>query len=140
MAEHEMPKHGDFCWTEIAVDDLQKCKNFYSNVFGWTFNRGTASDETMEYPEFTIAGCDYPQGGMYLISQEVVGEGEQLPPPHLLNYIHVDDVDATTSRSFDLGATVIKSPTDIPNVGRFSIIKDPSGAVVSFLTLSGQHQ
>jgi uncharacterized protein len=43
-------------------------------------------------------------------------------------YIATDDVDATTARAKELGATVHVEPTDIPNVGRFSVLQDPAGA------------
>ena len=25
-----MPKHGEFCWTEIITKDLSQCEKFYS--------------------------------------------------------------------------------------------------------------
>jgi len=49
-------------------------------------------------------------------------------PPHWLVYIGTQDVDATTARAKELGATVFVEPTDIPNMGRFSVLQDPAGA------------
>jgi len=40
----------------------------------------------------------------------------------------VDDVDESAARATELGAKVHKT-MDIPNVGRMSIIEDPSGAM-----------
>jgi predicted enzyme related to lactoylglutathione lyase len=54
-------------------------------------------------------------------------EGMQAPP-HWLVYIGTDDVDATTARAKELGATIHVEPMDIPNVGRFSVLQDPAGA------------
>jgi predicted enzyme related to lactoylglutathione lyase len=54
-------------------------------------------------------------------------EGE--PGPNWLVYIGADDIDATTARAKELGATVYVEPADIPNVGRFSVLQDPAGAV-----------
>jgi predicted enzyme related to lactoylglutathione lyase len=50
-------------------------------------------------------------------------------PPHWLTYVGTDDVDATAAKAKDLGGNVIVEPADIPEVGRFSIVADPTGAV-----------
>lgn len=137
VSETGMPQEGDFCWTEIGVNNLENCKSFYANVFGWEMPESKV-DVGMEYQEFNIPE-QYPMGGMYQISHETLGEGE-LPPPHFLNYISVDNIDEKTSKAFDLGAKIIKPPMDIPNVGRFSIIEDPAGGMVAFLSLGGQSE
>ena len=132
--EMMMPKNGEFCWTEIAINNLEACKSFYKNVFGWEMPESKV-DVGMEYQEFNLPNS-YPMGGLYQISEEMFGENP--PPPHYLNYISVDNVDDTTSRAFDLGAKILKPPMDIPNVGRFSIIEDPAGGMIAFITLGGQ--
>ncbi len=59
-------------------------------------------------------------------------------PPHWLAYVAVSDVDATTKQAASLGGKVLVPSMDIPNVGRFSVIQDPTGAVVSpFLSARG---
>ena len=132
--EISMPKHGDFCWTEIASTNLEACKSFYKNVFGWEMQPSTNTAGGFEYSEFNLANA-YPMGGMYQISAEIFGE--HLPPPHFLSYISVDDVDEITSKAFDLGARIIKPPMDVPNVGKMSIINDPTGGMMAFITLGG---
>jgi hypothetical protein len=49
----------------------------------------------------------------------------------------VDDVDDRAAKVKELGGTVCVPPTDIPNVGRFCVINDPTGAAVSLITLKG---
>lgn len=128
-----MPKHGEFCWTEIVINDTESCKKFYTNVFGWEFNQSQAVEGEMEYLEYNVPG-GYPMGGLFKMTKEMFGE--EMPPPHFMNYIAVDDVDATASKAFDLGGTIVVPPTDIPNVGRFAMIKDPTSAIFSILTLN----
>lgn len=48
-----------------------------------------------------------------------------------------DDVDALTTKAVSLGAKCWVAPTDIPNVGRFSVIADPQGAVLALMTPQG---
>lgn len=125
--------HGEFCWTEIASSDAGKCKAFYTNVFGWDFKDSNATDGAFAYHEF-YTGADYPAGGLYTISPEMCPEGE-LPPPHFLTYVAVDDVDAYAAKAKELGATIAKEPDDIPNTGRFAIVQDPTGAFIAIFKM-----
>lgn len=133
MAAFAGPEPGSFCWTEIASSDAEKCKSFYTNVFGWTFQDSKAMTDGFAYHEFSNGG-EYPMGGLYTISPEMCGEGE-LPPPHFLSYVAVDDVDANAKLAIELGGKLIKEPMDIPNVGRFAIIQDPTGGVVAIFKM-----
>lgn len=128
----QMPKHGEFCWMEIATGDLEKCQAFYENVFGWEFRKN--ENVEMDYREFSNGGRAV--GGMYEITAEIFGEAE-MPPPHFMNYIAVTDVDETARQAFELGGTIIAPPADIPNTGRFCMIKDPTGAMFTVITLAG---
>lgn len=130
-----MPKHGEFCWTEVATNDLDTAVNFYRNVFGWVFKENNSVGEGMRYEEFSASGAGEPMGGMYKISPEVFGDNP--PPPHFMNYIAVDDVDATAARAAEIGGTVQMGPFDVPNVGRMAYIKDPTGAMFAVITLGG---
>jgi uncharacterized protein len=49
-------------------------------------------------------------------------------PPNWLVYIGTEDVDASADKAKELGATVYMPPTDIAEVGRFSVLADPTGA------------
>ena len=123
--EMTMPQDGEFCWTEIATNNLETCKSFYSNVFGWELKESKATSEEFEYQEFSATEGGFPMGGMYQLTPEMCG-GNDPPPPHFMNYISVNDVDESASKAFELGGKIVSPPTDIPNVGRFTIIQDPS--------------
>jgi predicted enzyme related to lactoylglutathione lyase len=58
-------------------------------------------------------------------------------PPHWMSYIAVDNVDARWEKALSLGAEAIHPPNDIPQVGRFCIFKDPTGAAVAMMTPLG---
>jgi predicted enzyme related to lactoylglutathione lyase len=49
-------------------------------------------------------------------------------------YVTVDDVDATAAKAEELGGKILVPPTDIPNVGRFCVLQDPQGSVISAIT------
>jgi uncharacterized protein len=49
-------------------------------------------------------------------------------------YITVENVDNHVKKAQGLGAQVLVEPHDIPNVGRFSVVKDPQGAFFSMIS------
>ena len=52
------------------------------------------------------------------------------PPSAWLPYVIVDDIKQSTEKAKSLGARVMKDVTDIPGMGSFSIITDPTGAAL----------
>ena len=62
--------------------------------------------------------------------------GDEFPaevPSYWAVYFAVDDADATAQRATELGGTVMRPPSDIPDVGRFAVLVDPQGAVFAVL-------
>lgn len=133
-AAHEqmaLPKHGTLCWTEIVTDDLEKARNFYAEVFGWKINESENDAIEMKYLEYDT-GTGQSSGGIYEINPEMCG-GEA-PPPHFMNYIAVDDVDASIKKVEELGGRVMGEPHDVPKVGRMAVVSDPAGATFALIT------
>jgi uncharacterized protein len=130
----ETPAHGEFCWTEIATDRAQACRDFYTEVFGWQFEKSAATGAEMKYLEFgTHPARKF--GGLFEMKPEWYG-GE-MPRPHINHYIAADDVDEAARRAFELGGTIVGPPMDVPNVGRMCQIQDPTGAKFFIVTLKG---
>lgn len=127
-----MPKHGEFCWTEISTTNLEACQTFYQELFGWNIKKSDNTAIDMDYREFST-GNGMPCGGMFEMNAEMCGG--TIPPPHFMNYIAVDDVDESARKVFDLGGKIVNPPMDIPNVGRFCVVQDPTGAAFSLITM-----
>ena len=53
-------------------------------------------------------------------------------------YISVPDVDQAVTEITEAGGTLIMPPTNIPDVGRFSMLTDPQGALFYIMTPSGE--
>ena len=51
-------------------------------------------------------------------------------PSSWLAYVIVDDINASTALAKSLGAQVVTDVTEIPGMGWFSIIVDPTGAAL----------
>jgi predicted enzyme related to lactoylglutathione lyase len=114
------PPAGQFCWDELLTTDPAGAARFYGELFGWT-------EEKMDMGEM----------GTYRVMKrgERFGGGiMQMPPqaeapPHWLSYVAVEDVDQWAEKVTQLGGKIFCPPTDIPNVGRFAVGADPTGAM-----------
>ncbi len=122
-----MPKHGEFCWNDLATTDTEASKKFYSELLGWQFKEDDSAE--MVYTEISLDG-DKGFGGMWKITAEM---GEV--PAHWMSWVAVNDVEASAEKVTELGGSLCVPPTDIPNTGRFCVITDPTGATISLITL-----
>jgi predicted enzyme related to lactoylglutathione lyase len=50
---------------------------------------------------------------------------------HWIGYVAVEDVDATVARAEGLGGRTRVAGSEIPGIGRFAVLEDPTGAVFS---------
>jgi predicted enzyme related to lactoylglutathione lyase len=133
MSEYKVPANGAFCWNELATTDLESAQNFYKTLLGWEIKESKATGEcegSMVYNEIVVGGQHV--GGIYKMGPEF-GQA----PSHWVAYVAVDDVDARARQVWELGGKVCVPPTDIPNVGRFCVINDPTGATIALITLKG---
>jgi predicted enzyme related to lactoylglutathione lyase len=53
--------------------------------------------------------------------------------PQWVPYIMVDDAEQSTRRAKDLGATILQDVAEIPDIGLFSMLLDPTGAAFALL-------
>jgi predicted enzyme related to lactoylglutathione lyase len=121
-----MNVNGHFVWYELLTDDTEAAKAFYGAVLGWKTR--PFGDGAHPYSIWTSG--ETPLGGVMKILPEWAKAGERA---HWWAHVAVEDVDAATAKAQELGGTVRTPPTDIPEVGRFAIVADPQGAVISLL-------
>jgi hypothetical protein len=115
-------KHGAFSWNELTAKDTKGALEFYTKLFGW-------STEVMHMP-----GMDYT---IIKTNGRAIGGVLAAPPEAPIGwtpYVTVDDIDETVKLAQSMGAAVCVPPTDIPDVGRFAVMKDPQGAVVAAIS------
>ncbi|HEY1723551.1 MAG TPA: VOC family protein [Magnetospirillaceae bacterium] len=108
---------GKFVWYELMTTDIPAAEKFYSQVVGWI-----AKDAQMPGMKYTIVHAgEIPVGGIMSVPMPNM-------PSSWIGYIAVDDVDAEAAAVKKDGGVIHKEPTDIPNVGRFAVVGDPTGA------------
>jgi uncharacterized protein len=115
--------NGTWVWNELHTTDPTKALAFYESVLGFT-HRSMDMGPAGTYHIVSRGGVD--RGG---VTSHLPGGAQ----PHWMPYVAVDDPDATIARAKKLGATIPMSPEDIPGVGRFGILQDPTGAIIALL-------
>jgi uncharacterized protein len=116
---------GTFSWVDLGTTDVDGAKAFYGGLFGWQIEDLTSSQGT--YTMCRLDGRDV--AGIHRHApDEGTGWGSS---------ISVDDADRVTARARELGATVLAEPFDVQGAGRTSVLRDPSGAVVSLWQPAG---
>ncbi len=60
--------------------------------------------------------------------------GAEELPPNWGAFVTVNDVDSVAANAQQLGGKLLLEPKDMPNVGRFCVIQDRQGAVISAIT------
>ena len=124
-----MTPHGHFHWNELMSNDVEKAKTFYHNTLGWNYS---STDMGPGGTYWIIMDGEKSVGGMYQMSgPNFEGMKDQWTP-----YIAVDDVDKRVIAAQKAGATIIQQPFDIPNAGRISMLMEPGGAMIGWMTQS----
>jgi uncharacterized protein len=106
-----------FVHIELHSKDLDRSKKFYAGMFGWKLEEFPAMD-------YTIINVGEGTGGG-MMKNPMPGI-----PDSWLPYILVDDVAESTKKAQSLGATIVRDVTEVPDMGWFSVIVDPTGAAL----------
>ncbi len=120
--EPASPPVSAFCWEELLSTDPEASAKFYATLFG-----------------YTVDSIEMGPAGTYRIlkrGDRQTGGIMKVPPSspqhsHWLEYVHVPDVDAAVRNAKEIGGEQHLPPTDIPNIGRFAILADPTGALIA---------
>lgn len=114
---------GAVSWTELTSPDPEAAKAFYGKLFGWTFD--TMDMGGGAYHVIKL-GADDAIGGIMSGAP-----GAPAMPPMWGSYVTVADCDASAALCRELGGKVCAGPMDIPGLGRFALLQDPQGAMIS---------
>jgi predicted enzyme related to lactoylglutathione lyase len=110
-----------FVHVELNSPDPEKAKKIYVKLLQWQLE---------DMPNSALPGHSY--------TVIRVGEGtgggimKQVPhgPAGWIPYVQVDDLRVATDKAKSLGGKVMKDVTEVPDMGWFSIIEDPTGAIL----------
>jgi predicted enzyme related to lactoylglutathione lyase len=104
-----------FVHVELHTHDPERAKKFYTELFDWKLDNVPDMD-------YTIINVGEGTGGGMMKSP--------MPDalPQWVPYVLVDNIAASTEKAKSLGARVLADVTEIPGMGLYSMLVDPTGA------------
>ncbi len=104
-----------FVHVELHTKDVDRSKKFYAGMFDWKM-------EDIPGMDYTFIDVGEGTGGGIMKNPMPADADSWLP------YILVDDVAASTKKAKSLGADIARDVTEVPGMGWFSVVIDPTGA------------
>lgn len=114
---------GQVVWHQLMATDVERAKRFYTELLGWQIELWKPGEQD-ETPMISVDGVTH--GGFH-----AAPEGA---PSHWLGHVRVESADDASARAERLGGKAVFGPVDMPEIGRFVVIQDPQGAVMSAYT------
>jgi predicted enzyme related to lactoylglutathione lyase len=108
---------------EIPAENVEKLKEFYSDLFGWKIEKMPGE---MEY--WGIQTVPVDEKGMPM--RPGVNGGmmkKEKPENKPINYISVESVDEYSKKVVKLGGKIIVPKMEIPGMGWWALASDPEG-------------
>ena len=128
-------------WMEVVTRDPDQAKTFYSALFGWTFSdiawqhgsytsimhEGRRIGGLVQYsPAFGDQAFEAALRGKPTIEKEAI-------IPHWMVFFGVDDLVSALGRADAAGAVYRGRMYEIPELGRFAMVRDPLKVFMSLL-------
>ncbi|MFJ6753099.1 VOC family protein [Streptomyces sp. NPDC091266] len=115
------PTPGAPCWVELATSDPEAAKGYYREVFGWRAETDPRPEAggytTMSLGAAPVAGL----APLYAPGQ---------PTAWTVSFA-TGDADALAAAVTEAGGQQLMRPMDVFDLGRFAVVADPAGAVLS---------
>jgi hypothetical protein len=111
-----------FVHVELHTNDVNRARAFYSKLFDWKLEEVPLPGGDGTYTMISVG--EGTGGGM--MKQPMPGT-----PPQWLAYVGVDDIQASTKKAKELGATIVQDVMEVGPYGWMSVISDPTGAVLA---------
>jgi predicted enzyme related to lactoylglutathione lyase len=121
----EMADPGEWIWSSLSTTDPDANAGFYQTIFDY---------EVFDLPadqgarHLMLASDNYARA-----SANTLPASRPNARPHWLNYIHVEDVGASSAKVVSLGGRVLVEPRLDRHGGKVAIVADPLGAPFGLL-------
>ncbi|MCX3061692.1 VOC family protein [Streptomyces beihaiensis] len=119
-------------WADAMVPDLEAAKSFYAELFGWSYDPGSA-----EFGNYTQAKT---ADGKHVaaLAPQMPGTPEGTPAAWNL-YLATSDAEAAVERIKGAGGTLLAEPMQVADFGTMAVAQDPGGVGFS-VWQPGSHQ
>ena len=110
-----------FVHIELHSQAVGQAKEFYGQLFDWNLEDMPMQNTDEKYTMVNVG--EGTGGGM-------MQHPEKSAPSAWTPFVLVDSVEKLTQKAKDLGATILKDTSEVPEHGWYSIFQDPTGAIL----------
>src|SRR4030095_1463506 len=116
MSKLEKKQSASIAWFEIPVDNVDRAKKFYGELFAWKIERFPGPQD---YWHIDTGGADEtPDGAL---------KKRKRPEEPIINYVSVNSVDKYADKIAKLGGKICMAKTAVPQMGYFAVCQDTEG-------------
>jgi predicted enzyme related to lactoylglutathione lyase len=105
---------------EIPGDNMGNLMTFYSELFGWRFERAPGPEEYWMIQTVPEADSPAPTVNGGLFKRESADQ-------HIINYISVESLGDCSRRIEELGGRVVTPKREVFDMGWVAVAEDPDG-------------
>lgn len=105
---------GDICHLDLPVEDRERAKGFYGEVFGWSFQEMPE----MSYTLFQTPGQNVG-GGLF--------EPNEQMPKQIVDYLYVDSIEDASAAIERHGGKLLGPVVEVPGYGSLRHFLDTEG-------------
>jgi uncharacterized protein len=107
---------------EIPSDDLERSRKFYSELFGWNFEKWSGPESLPEGMEYLVITTKDDKGNKSIGGGMMKRQNSE--QQGMTNYIDVKSVDEHSDRVMQLGGKVVIPKKTIAGMGYFAVCLD----------------
>jgi predicted enzyme related to lactoylglutathione lyase len=116
---------------EIHATNPQALIEFYTNLFGWSFNKWGGA----EYWMINTGPDTQPGINGGLLPRPGPAPGPMASPNAFVITVDVQDLDASLAKAQGSGALMIVPKMAVPGVGWLAYVKDPDGNIFGMMQM-----
>jgi len=112
-------EQGEALWLDLITEDSDAAAKFYTQLFGWEAVARPDGSSIISHQGRDIAG-------LFQINNEMPNASES----QWLVGIVTDDLESSVASARLAGGSILRKITEVPGSGRYSVIRDPQGALL----------
>lgn len=118
---------------EVHVDEIERAKKFYENVFDWKITKWETDETDMEY--WMVMGGDDKSPGINggMVKRQGPKPSDDTPVSSFVSTIDVKDLDETINKIEEFGGKITVPKMGIPKVGWLAYFKDTENNTVGIM-------
>jgi predicted enzyme related to lactoylglutathione lyase len=119
---------------EIHATNPQALIDFYTNLFGWTFNKFAGG----EYWMINTGPDTQPGINGGLLPRPGPAPGPMASPNAFVITVDVEDLDASLAKAQGAGALTCVPKMAVPGIGWLAYLKDPDGNIFGMMQMDAK--